>query len=388
MSGANVKINRQIGLFTFTRLVLNTNIRLIYPFQQILARGLGVNLPFLTIALSLRSISGLLVPFLSPLADRRGRKTAMLLGLGLFVVSTAVFLLAPVPAVFIGFLLVSFLGAYLFTSSVQAQIGDQVPFQRRGRVLSILELSWSLSFAIGMPLVGWLINRLDWLAPFACLGLLAAAAWVLVRGTVPPSPPAGSTSGSFWQAFRQVSKSTPAMAGLGVTLVINVMVEITSLVFGLWTGETFHLDVLGLGSVAAVIGVAQLSGELLTAVVVDRFGKERMVRAGFFLAGCAAMLLPWLDFHLWAALGGLFLLFLGTETAYMSNLPLLTEAIPEMRATVLGGNAAAISLGRLIAAGLMWLYFSLGFQAAMLTVAFFAILGLAILQHVKGQSKN
>jgi len=388
MSGANVKINRQIGLFTFTRLVLNTNIRLIYPFQQILARGLGVNLPFLTIALSLRSISGMLVPFLSPLADRRGRKTAMLLGLGLFVVSTGVFLLAPTPPVFIGFLLVSFLGAYLFTSSVQAQISDQVPYQRRGRVLSILELSWSLSFAVGMPLVGWLISRLDWLAPFACLGLLAAAAWVLVRGTVPLNPSAISTGGSFWQAFRQVTKSTPAMAGLGVTLAINVMVEITSLVFGLWTGDTFHLDVLGLGSVAAVIGVAQFSGELLTTVVVDRFGKERMVRAGLLLAGCAAILLPWLGFHLWAALGGLFLLFLGTETAYMSNLPLLTEAIPEMRATVLGGNAAAISLGRVLGASLMWLYFSLGFGVSMLAVVIFALLGLVALLRVKVQGKN
>ena len=79
---------------------------------------------------------------------------------------------------------------------MHAYVGDQVAYQRRGRVMAVTELAWSASFIIGVPLMGLLIARSGWAAPFpilAGLGGLAflALAWMLPRDRPPDPCPAG-----------------------------------------------------------------------------------------------------------------------------------------------------------------------------------------------------
>ena len=40
---------------------------------------------------------------------------------------------------------------------MQAYVGDAVPYERRGRVMSLLEISWSLSWFVGIPIAGFVI---------------------------------------------------------------------------------------------------------------------------------------------------------------------------------------------------------------------------------------
>ena len=57
----SISRSRQIGgiaLFMIGRLVLNSSIRLIYPFVAIFARGIGVGLPAISLAVSVRRASG------------------------------------------------------------------------------------------------------------------------------------------------------------------------------------------------------------------------------------------------------------------------------------------------------------------------------------------
>ena len=74
----------QVGLFTLIRVGLNSAYRMVYPFLTAFARGLGVDVETFSLVLTGRSLLGLAAPFLAPLADRRGRKVSMLLGLGLY----------------------------------------------------------------------------------------------------------------------------------------------------------------------------------------------------------------------------------------------------------------------------------------------------------------
>ena len=76
------------------------------------------------------------------------------------------------------------MGNGIFIPSMQAYLGDKVPFERRGTVLSITELSWSLGFIIGVPVLGSLLEKGSWVTPFSALAitgaLLAAALWLLI----------------------------------------------------------------------------------------------------------------------------------------------------------------------------------------------------------------
>ena len=79
----NRSLRIQIPLFILIRTLLNTTVRMVYPFLPVFGRGLGVDLGSLSLALSLRSAAGLFGPFLASAVDNRDRKTGMLLGLSL-----------------------------------------------------------------------------------------------------------------------------------------------------------------------------------------------------------------------------------------------------------------------------------------------------------------
>ena len=124
----NRSIFLQILAFIGTRLVFSTMHRMLYPFLPFFMRGLGVDLAQMSAAFSLRSASGALSPLLAIIADLRGRKTGMLLGTALFVIGLTLVAIHPVFWTFLAALFFSSIGIMLFIPSMQAYLGDQVPY--------------------------------------------------------------------------------------------------------------------------------------------------------------------------------------------------------------------------------------------------------------------
>src|SRR4030067_2138424 len=85
----------QLAAFPFPRTVLNPAFRMVYPFLPVFARGLGVDLPTIALAVTARSSVGLASPILGSIADARGRKANMLLGLVLFSVGASLVAIWP-----------------------------------------------------------------------------------------------------------------------------------------------------------------------------------------------------------------------------------------------------------------------------------------------------
>lgn len=166
------RLRPQILFFTLIRTIFNTLHRMVYPFLAVFARGLGVDLSAMSYALTARSLVGTFGPFAAAVADRRGRRFGMLLGLGLFTLGAALVVFWPVfPSLAAGITL-STLGKYLFDPSMQAYLGDRVPYARRGRTIAVTEFGWSLAFVVGVPLMGFLIARRGWMAPFPLMTVL------------------------------------------------------------------------------------------------------------------------------------------------------------------------------------------------------------------------
>lgn len=85
---ANLRHKLDVGLFTLSRVAISTSYRMVYPFLPVFANGLGVEATSLAMALSIRSLLGVLGPFLATVADTHDRKTGILLGLGLFTIGS------------------------------------------------------------------------------------------------------------------------------------------------------------------------------------------------------------------------------------------------------------------------------------------------------------
>ena len=72
------RLGWQLTVLTVSRLVINTGLRMAYPFLPAFARGLGVSLPAVAGLVSLRGFSGLLSPLFGPLSERYGRRPVVM----------------------------------------------------------------------------------------------------------------------------------------------------------------------------------------------------------------------------------------------------------------------------------------------------------------------
>ena len=113
--------------------------------------------------------------------DRFGRKQLLLGMYSLFGLATLACALAPDYA----WLMVARVAAGLFggvlSALSQTIVADVIPFERRGRAMSVVMTSFSVSTVAGVPLGLFLAAHFNWHAPFvgiaALVGLLSLAAW-------------------------------------------------------------------------------------------------------------------------------------------------------------------------------------------------------------------
>jgi predicted MFS family arabinose efflux permease len=115
-------------------------------------------------------------------------------------------------------------------------------------------------------------------------------------------------------------------------------------------GNSFNMQIIGLGIVAVFIGLSELGGESLVGILTDRVGKPSAIGAGLVLNSLAVLLLPFLGLTQYGALVGLCLFYVTFEFALVSSIPMMTEIMPAARATLMAVNIAALSLGRALGA--------------------------------------
>ena len=377
-----LRLRYQLILFTIIRAVFNTMHRMVYPFLGVFSRGLGVDITSLSLALTARSVIGMFGPFVATVADRRGRKFGMLLGLGVFTGGVAVVVFWPTLIGLAIALIMSTMGKYIFDPGMQAYIGDRVPYERRGLAIAITEFGWSLAFIVGIPLMGFMISRNGWMAPFPLLALLGVLGFALLYFIIPKEDHQPDPDATVFSNMRLVVVSVPAMAGISIGLWASAGNEVVNLIFGVWLEDAFALQIAALAGASAVIGLSELAGEGLVAAFVDRLGKHRAIAMGLIANSGAALLLPILGRTSTGALVGLFLFYITFEFTLVSVIPMMTEVLPEARATVMAFNVAALSLGRAIGASLAPYLYQNSFAIVVVGAVVFNIFALLALRRM------
>jgi predicted MFS family arabinose efflux permease len=347
-----------LGVILLARIALNLQFRVVYPFLPAISRGLGVPLETASLLLAVRSLVSMGSPLYGALADRRGRRPIMLAGLAALSAGAILVGIAPGLAVaLVAFALLGFSKA-AYDPAAQAYLGDAVPYERRGRVLGIIELAWSLSWFIGVPVAGFLIAKAGWQSVFwfiAGLGLLALlATWRLCRdcgrGRANRAT-ARAASSSAPRPWRLPLWLTPGVFFvLAVSFLLILANEIVFIAYGVWMETDFGLTVVAVGVASLVVSLAELLAETASAGLVDRLGKRRAVLGGMALHLLSYLLLPRLAGTLGGALAGIFLMFLTFEFTVVAIIPLVSELAPEARGTVLALNLAIMAFARVVGA--------------------------------------
>jgi DHA1 family inner membrane transport protein len=380
---SRAKLNFNVGLFSFSRLAINTSLRMVYPFIAIFASGMHVDVSMISLALAISMITSAAAPFLAPIADQRGRKSGMLIGLLIYLAGVLAAALFPSYLTFLFSILLGNLGNNLFAPALQAYLGDHVPYEKRGLYLTITEIPWALSFILMIPLIGVMLTHLTWYSPFWLLAGLAALMLVLIAVFVPSDRPASAEAMTFFADLKKVLTSRSALFGMAMGFLIVAGNEVVNVVFGVWIQDSFGLEIAALGAASAIIGFSELTGEGITAYLADHLGKERAVTLGLILSSLAVVTLPWLGRSEIGALIWLFLFYFTFEIMVVSSLPLMTEVMPAARATMMALFLAALSLGRAAGDLLAPTLYQTGFWLNAAACLVFNVLAWVALSRVK-----
>ena len=351
----------KIFIATLCRIILNTSRRFAYPFAPVLSRGLGVELTAITSVIAANQATALFGLFFGPVSDRLGYRLMMLSAMAMLALGMFAGGLFPFYGVILVALFLSGIGKTIFDPTIQAYVSKNVPFEKRGFFIGLMEYSWAASTLVGIPLIALLIDRFGWRAPFIVLGSLSLLGMILLAVVIPKNDKkagAHQVSNSFWTAWRQLVRQRAALGAMGFAFFISAGNDNLFVVYGAWLEKSFDLSIIALGLSTGLIGLAELSGETLTAFFADRFGLKRTVFGALTLCLISYAILPFLGLTLPRALSGLFFIFLTFEFAIVTSMSLFTELLPEYRATMMSGFFAAAGVGRIAGAmmgGHIWL---------------------------------
>jgi predicted MFS family arabinose efflux permease len=286
----------------------------------------------------------------------------------------------PVYAVVFLGLVFSSAAKTAYDPAVQAFIGRQVPFARRGLAIGVVETAWAGSTLVGIPVLALIIERFGLRWAFLFFALLGGLGWMMMSGAIPRREDRETdrtARPTVFSSLTKLIKVRPAAGMMGFGFWISMANDGLFVVYGAWLEQAFGVSLLALGASTRVIGAAELLGESLTAIFGDRVGLKRFVVIGLVMATIAYLLLPVIGKTLPAALGALFLIFFAFELTVVSSLGLSTEVLPTARATMVAGFFAAAGVGRMAGAlsgGLLWS--TMGLPAVALFSASATLIGL------------
>jgi DHA1 family inner membrane transport protein len=373
------KLRIHVVILSVARIVTNSAHRMLYPFLPVFARGIGVRIEVMAVALSVRQSLGIVTPIIGPTGDIIGRRKAMVIGLVVFAIAFGSIALVPTYVALVLGLLLAEVGKTITDPSMFAYFGDEVNHDQRGMTIALSEFSWSGAYLLGVPFIGWLISYKSWVSPFwilAFLGLLAAITiWLVIPDRRTPS----YRNLTFKESFLLAISSLSAIAVLVLSFLVGMASGLITIVYGVWLEGDFGLPITAIGASVAIIGIAELCGEGIVAILSNRIVYRKMMGLGILMIASASVLLTLNNGSLLAALIGLLVFFMGYEIFMVGRIPLMVEIIPRARSTMVSIGAASQRSGT--ALGILFgpLLFKFGIWMNSLVASLLGLIGLIVL---------
>lgn len=235
------------------------------------------------------------VPILGRLSDRFGRRPILIVSL----IGTAVgFLImgwaTSLTLLFVARIVDGASGGNIATA--QAYIADVSTPENRSRSMGVIGAAFGLGFTFG-PMIGGLLSRISYGAPFFFAAALAAVNVVLLYFILPESLSAEYRAQPH-ERTHLAEVFQHGNARMFGTIVATYLFTITGFaimttLFALFTEKQFGFDARHTGYVFGFIGILSviLQGGLIGRLI-KRFGETALARSGLLLLAVALALLP------------------------------------------------------------------------------------------------
>ncbi|MEY4175096.1 MAG: hypothetical protein RI900_2261 [Actinomycetota bacterium] len=339
----SAEVRQRITLLTAARSCACACFRFAPPFLATIATGLGVSLERIGVAIAITELSGLLSPLTNRVGERLHRRTAMTLGLLMVAAASAGVASSRGVWMFTVCLVVLAQSKVLFDLGLGAWFSDRVPYEQRGRVLGINEMSWALGLLLGVTAMGLITELSGWRIAYLVGMVTVIALAGAVRWTVPPDRHETVHARRATTKQRMPMRAGVIFFGMFCLMGAAQMLFVT---FGSWLKDHFGMTDAGVSAVVFGLGFCELLASGSSARFADAWGKERATAVGAALMVPAALLLAVGHGHLWIGLPALIVAIGSFEFSVVSVVPLTTELIPSAPSRGMASSFALGTLGR------------------------------------------
>lgn len=249
--------------------------------------------------------------------------------------------------------------------------------------MGLVRLSWPLTFIVGVPLVGYSIEYLDWRLPFVILTVLALISGTLIMLTEPSGNKMHNqrpTSRKSLKLVKRVLSDRNAFSGLLLMMLAAGAIQGIFVFFPVWMETDLLIEETSISIILAFMGVGTLIGTLLATGIGDKIGPKKCAIIGLIAAAGCMIFLSHFSFRN-PLLIVFWLILLGTSFDFsMTVVPvLLTQIASDAKGTILSLNqslnAGATALGSAFS-GILWINF--GYPTIGLFFGCIAFLGALI----------
>lgn len=339
--------------FSGIRTIMDTGQRMIISFLPIFARGLKVDLEEIALVISFRYLLGVFAPYTGLFVENKGTTKGMIVGMIFFIFAYGLFSIIPIYPLFFVLLIFATLGRMFFNPSMQAYGGSNSDLKNRGFVMSIPEIGWSAAAIIGVPIVGLLIEKGGWKASFPWFALLGGLILLGLWIWLPSKTAEQGNNLNLSKAIGTVINNKFILLLFITILLLSTSQAVITIIYSAHMEYAFEFQVTALGFFTLLLGIAELSGEGLSAFFSDRFKPGVAVCLGIGLHLITCLLMPVIGDSLIGAIIGLSLIFMSSEFIVVGFLPVIFSLINESKITAFslkmtvhhGGVAFGIAIG-------------------------------------------
>jgi predicted MFS family arabinose efflux permease len=340
------EVRRDLTAFAAARMTSNACYRFVGPFIATIARGLHVELADIGVAIAISELFGLASPVIGRVVDRLGARKAVAVGLGAAIAGTCLAAGSQGVAMLTIALVLLGQGNTTFYLGIGTWIAMHVPYERRGRVTGLIEVSWAFGLLLGVSTMGLVTAISDWRVGYLSGAAAMAVMAIVVIGRIDsPTDDHRIAADAARKTGRLVSRgwlvllSGFAMTGASHTLIVT---------FGSWLEDEFGLTPAGLSAVTFLLGAGELAATLSVARFTDVWGKRRSIAVGASLMIPAAAGLAMWHHHLVLGVALLAIAVLGFEFSVVSAISLGTGLVPGAPARGLGLLVGVDTVGRAV----------------------------------------
>eukprot|EP00003_Mantamonas_plastica_P002281 TRINITY_DN1172_c0_g1_i3.p1 TRINITY_DN1172_c0_g1~~TRINITY_DN1172_c0_g1_i3.p1 ORF type:complete len:431 (-),score=147.98 TRINITY_DN1172_c0_g1_i3:58-1350(-) len=261
-----------------------------------------------------------------------------------------------------------------------AVVGDTVHDHHIPQLTGIVEQSWALAGLLGIPMIGLMLNRLDWTLTYVILGcvmfvidLLLLWRWwgspdgdkdvekasVVPNGTTTKqqdeseekpenSEPELSPWGTLKNGFSVVMSQPVANWTFFLLIIHGGSYNAVFAAFGSWLVDDYKLDVEQIGLVVLAIGIGEVLGALCVSLFGAKIGRHETVFWGLVASLVSAVIIIIVApiMNVWAAGFSIAFTFFVAEFCIVGMIAWGADLVPENSGTMMALFFASMALGR------------------------------------------